>query len=146
MSYWRNISPRGAIADLIDFWRQPTPYRWQILGLSVALTFTMMVLLIPESQRVPPPRPQITFITTFEAGRSDDEIVASNIENQKRQDRIEAEMKARAERRREAFRALGRASGFDVDALEKQYADDPAPKAAPAAPAAPTPSRATGEQ
>lgn len=133
MSYWRNISPRGAIGDLVELWRQPTPYRWQILGLSVAATFTLMVLMIPESERVPPAQPDVTFITTFEAGRTDEEIVASNLENQKRQDQLRAEAEARAERRREAFRALGRASGFDVDALERQYSDDPPADAAPAA-------------
>ena len=58
MRYINRFSPRGAvdaISDLMDYWRQPTPYRWQILGLSVAITFTLMVLFIPDSQR-PEPR------------------------------------------------------------------------------------------
>ncbi|MBT2135071.1 hypothetical protein KK137_12095 [Croceibacterium sp. LX-88] len=118
MSYWRKVSPRGAIEDLIDLWRQPTPYRWQILGVAVAMTFTMMVVFIPESQRVEPKRPHVTYITTFDPNRTDAEIVASNIENQKRQDKRRAELEALAERKKEAYKALGRATGIDVDAME----------------------------
>jgi hypothetical protein len=120
MSYWRKVSPRGAVSDLVEAWRQPTPYRWQILGLSVALTFTMMVLLIPESTRVPPRRPDVTFITTFAPGRTDAEIAASNLENEKRQEKLEAERLAREEERKERARILGRATGIDVDKLEAQ--------------------------
>ena len=90
MSIWRRISPRGAIADFIEEWRRPQPYRWQILGLAVAITFAMMVLLIPESQRAPPARPEVTFITTWEEGRTDEEIAASNAANQERKDEAAA--------------------------------------------------------
>lgn len=136
MGYWSRFSPQGAIADFIEQWRQPTPYRWQILGVSVALTFTMMVLLIPESERAPPARPEVTYISTFAPDRTEAEIIQSNIENQKRQDLLEAERAAREERRREAYRALGRASGFDVEELEEYYrerlAEDTPGEAAPA--------------
>jgi hypothetical protein len=124
MNFRRRISPRGAIADFIELWRAPQPYRWQILGLSVALTFTMMMLLIPKSERIPPARPEVTFISTWEEGRTDEEIIASNIENQRRKDEAAALAAERQARRREAFRALGKASGFDVDELERQFADE----------------------
>ena len=142
MSYWRRLNPRGGIEDLIDYWRQPTPYRWQILGLSVAATFTMMVVLIPESERVEPKRPEVTYITTFEPGRTDEQIRASNLENQRRKDAREAELAERAERRREAYRALARASGFDPDELERDFGDDAA--ATPST--APSQSPATGDE
>ena len=32
MSFWRNISLRGGIADFIQEWRRPQPYRWHALG------------------------------------------------------------------------------------------------------------------
>jgi hypothetical protein len=123
MRYINRFSPRGAVdalSDLLDYWRQPTPYRWQILGLSVAVTFTLMVLFIPESQRPEPRRPHVTYIPTFAPGRTDEEIAASNLENQKRQEQLEAERLAREEERKERARILGRATGIDVDALEKQ--------------------------
>lgn len=133
MNYWRRISPRGALADFWQQWREPTPYRWHILGLSVAITFTMLALLIPESQRVPPQRAEVSFITTFAPDRTDAEIIASNLENQRRKEALEALAAERAERRKQAARALARASGFDPDELEAQYSDKPAAPPATAA-------------
>jgi hypothetical protein len=123
MRYMNRFSPRGAVdalSDLLDYWRQPTPYRWQILGLSVAMTFTLMVLFIPETQRAEPRAPDVTYISTFAPGRTDAEIAASNLANQKRQEELEAERLAREEERKERARTLGRATGIDVDALEAQ--------------------------
>ena len=133
MKYWRRLSPRGAIGDLVEQWRQPTPYRWQILGVSVAATFTMMVMLIPESQRAEPRRPEVTYISTFEAGRSDEEIVASNVANQQRQDELQARRDALEERKKELYRNLGRATGVDVDAMERRIERERAAEAAAAA-------------
>ena len=153
MSYWRNISPRGAIGDLVHEWRRPNPYRWRVLGLSVAATFALLVIMIPESERTEPRPPEVTWITTFEPGRTDAQIVASNLENQKRKDQRKAEAEARAERKRQAARALARASGFDPDELARQYGDDPAPASTAARPTptptptpAPAPAPATGDR
>lgn len=143
MSYWRNISPRGAVGDFVHEWRRPNPYRWRVLGVSVAATFTLMVVMIPDSERAEPRAPKVTWISTFAPDRTDAEIIASNIENQKRKDKLAAEAAERAERKRDAARALARASGFDPDELERQFGDKPA--AAPAEPS-PTPAPATGEQ
>lgn len=141
MSFWRQISPRGAVGDLVEQWKQPTPHRWQILGVSVAATFALITLFIPESERKEPEHPKVTWITTFAPGRTDAEIIQSNIENQKKQERIRA-LQAEAEaRRKEIYRTIGRASGFDVDALEKQYSDSPSPT-----PTASAPARTTGER
>jgi len=140
MSFWRQISPRRAVSDFTDQWRQPNPYRWRVLGVSVALTFVLMVVIIPDSERIEPRPPEITWITTFRPDRTDEEIAASNLENQKRKDKLKAEAAARAEQRKRNARALGRAMGFDVEQLERQYGDDPAPAAAASQPAAkPTP-------
>jgi len=126
--------------DFIHEWRTPNPYRWQALGISVAATFAMMVVFIPDSQRVPPPKPEVTWITTFAPDRTDAEIIESNKANQLVQDKRRAELAAREEQRKEAFRALGRATFLDVEKLERQYSDEPATPAAPAAPAANRPS------
>ena len=131
--YWKRFSPRGGVEDFLAYWRQPTPYRWQILGVSVAATFTLMVLLIPESERAPPPRPQVTYISTFAPGRSDAEIMQSNIANQRRQDEIRAQQEALAERKKELYRQLGRATGIDVDAMERRIERERAAEEAAAA-------------
>ena len=133
MGYWDRFSPRGGFEDFLAYWRQPTPYRWQILGLSVGLTFTLMVLFVPESQRVEPRPPDVTYISTFAPDRTDAEIAATNVENQQRQDELRAEREAREERVREAYRQLGRATGLDVDAMEEQIARERAAEEAAAA-------------
>jgi hypothetical protein len=145
MSFWRQISPRGAVGDFVHEWQRPNPYRWRVLGVSVAATFALMVIMIPDSERIEPRAPKITWITTFEPGRSDADIVASNLENQKRKDQLAAERAERAERKREAARALARASGFDPDELARQYGDDPAPASTRSQPA-PKPAPATGDR
>lgn len=126
--------------DFVQEWRAPNPHRWQVLGVSVAATFALMVVFMPDSQRVPPAKPEVTWITTFAPDRTDAEIVASNEANQRVQDERRAEAAAREERRKEAFRALGRATGLDVDELERQYSDDPAAAETPAAPQSNAPS------
>lgn len=130
--FLRRISPRGAIMDLVHEWQAPTPHRWQILGVSVAATFALMVMFLPESQRADPKPPVVTWITTFAPGRSEAEIVASNIENQKRQDAIRAEEARREERRKEMYRQLGRATGVDVDKMEADIKREEAEEAAAA--------------
>ena len=136
MNYWQRFSARstvGAFDDLLQYWRQPTPYRWQILGASVALTYTLMVLFIPESELKEPARPEVTFISTFDPDRTDEEIRASNIENQRRKEARQAEAEARAQRKREAYKALGRATGLDDEAMERQIERDRAAEEAAAA-------------
>ena len=56
---------------------------------------------------VPPPPPEVTYISTFEQGRSDADIAASNLANQKEQDRLRADQKAREEKAKDAERVLG---------------------------------------
>ena len=73
-----------------------------------------------EEVRGPPLPPKITYITTFRPDRTDAEIVASNIANQKQKDAIAAAEAARAERIRQMYKTLGRYSGMDVDAIERR--------------------------
>jgi hypothetical protein len=126
MSFWRRISPRRAVADFANEWRQPSPYRWQAMGVSIAATFAIMMVFLPANQRVAPRPPEITWITTYAPNRTDAEIAASNLANQRRKEELAAELAAREERRKELYRALGRATGVDVDAMEAQIAREQA--------------------
>ncbi len=130
MKFWRMISPRRAVTDFVEEWRRPQPYRWQIFGVSVAATFALMMLLIPKSERAPPEKPDITYITTWQDGRSEAEIVASNIANQKRKEELQAEQAKRDAIRKEFYRELGRATGLDVDKMEREAKQDEAARAA----------------
>ena len=139
----KNVSPIDGVGDLFHYWRQPTPYRWQILGLSVVLTFTTIVLLMPKTERAPPAKPEVIWINTFAPNRTEKEIVESNIANQKRKDAEAAIEKQKEEVRKNFYRNLARASGFDPDELERDYGFQPQskasakPVAAPAAEPAP---------
>lgn len=126
MRFPSRFNPSGGIAD---FWREirrPTPYRWPILGLSLLCTFVLLFWVIKERVLVPPEPPKVSYISTFEAGRSDAEIAASNLENQRRKERREAEQAKREEEAKAAYRALGRATGLDVDAMERKIAEEKA--------------------
>lgn len=116
------FNPGTGIADFWSEFRKPTPYRWPILGVSALFTCSLLYAVTKERYYYPPERPTIEYITSFEDGRSDAEIAASNEENQRRQDAIAAELEEIAERKRDLYRSLGRASGMDVDAMERQIA------------------------
>jgi hypothetical protein len=127
-SFWRNVTPGAAVRDFALLWRE-NPYRWRVLAASIALTTLLIYGMLPESQRAEPEKAKIIYISTFEPGRTDAEIIASNFENQKVKEKEAAIAAKQAEEVKEFYRALGRASGFDVDALERQYSDKPVEKA-----------------
>ncbi|MXO75057.1 hypothetical protein GRI40_07495 [Altererythrobacter aerius] len=93
-----------------------------VLLVAGSITGTILYQFSQERWRIPPKPPEVTWITTFEPGRTDAEIIASNRANQAEQDQLEAEQRQREEEAREAYRALGRASGLDVDAMEREIA------------------------
>ena len=126
------FNPTGGI---VDFWheiRRPTPYRWPVLGLSLLCTFGLLFWVTKERVLVPPEPPKVSFISTFAQGRSDAEIIASNIANQKRKEEKAAEQAKLDEEVKDAYRALGRATGVDVDAMERKIAADKAAEQAAA--------------
>ena len=118
MKFWNRISPKRAVDDFAGHWQQPTPYRWQIMGVSIAATFAVLMVFVPKSERAPPRRPDVTYISTWSPNRSQAEIIASNRANQVRKDEIAARRAAIEERKKEMYRALGRATFVDVDAME----------------------------
>jgi hypothetical protein len=104
-------------------------------GIRIRLGILALVAFIPalifwqfgkERWRAPPAPPEVTYISTFEGSRSDAEIEASNRANQAFQDRLRAEQAQREEEAREAYRTLGRATGLDVDAMERELAREKA--------------------
>lgn len=123
----RMINRFNPTSGALDFWnefRKPTPHRWPILGVSVLMTFGLMYHITSESALVPPRPPEVTYIASFAANRDDAEIIASNIENQKNQDAVAALLEQGEERKRELYRTLGRASGMDVDEIEREAAKE----------------------
>jgi hypothetical protein len=98
--------------------------RVSVLAVAVVMTGVLLYQFTRERVRIPPPPAEVTYISTFEPGRTDAEIQASNLANQKEQERLKAEQARREEDVKDAYRALGRATGLDVDAMERNIADD----------------------
>jgi len=110
-------------AGVLDFWhefRKPTPYRWPILAASCLPLVVIFGWLSTERHYREPDRPTVTYITTFDPDRSDEEIMASNVQNQEVKELREARAEAIAQRKRELYKALGRATGMDVDEIERR--------------------------
>ena len=119
-TFLRRISPKRAVSDFAGQWKQPTPHRWQILGVACAASFALFFTLIPRGERIEPRGPELVYISTFEETRSDAEIIASNCANQQLQDEIEARIAESEEAKRELYRQLGRATFVDVDSMEAE--------------------------
>ena len=120
MAFWRNISPTGAIGDFITVFRGAGPNRWRFMVPAALMTFGIFYVIAQEGGRGPPRPPKVIYINSWRADRSDAEIIAGNIANQKRKDALAAEEAQHAESVRQMYKTLGRYSGMDVDAIEKK--------------------------
>ncbi len=137
MSIWRNVNPTGAIADFIAVWRSAGRMRWRFVLLAIAVSGTLLSLVVREEERIEPRPPQIDYITSWRADRAEAEILASNAANQRRQKQLAAEQAKRDELVKNIYKSIGRASGMDVDAIDRQARADAAASAAVAAKTAP---------
>ncbi len=130
MSIFRDVSFAGAGADLITFLRTPRQHRWLLVVLACAPpAFIVMLFNLDVLEVTRPGEPEVTYIESWPADRSIKDIVASNLERQKIEDEQEAKI-------REAYKALGRASGMDVDRIEREAEEARAAKVKQAAAAA----------
>ena len=125
-SYWRNVNPTGAVGDFVEVWRRAGGRRWPFVAAAMATTIGVFYVIVQESWKGPPPRPEVIFINSWTEQRSDAEITRSNVANQKLQDRLAAEQAAREQKVKDLYRTIGKASGMDVDAIEKKAAADAA--------------------
>jgi len=108
---------------ILDFWnefRKPNPYRVPIL-IASALPFALIFYALgSETFYIDPERPTITYITTFNPERTDQEIIDSNIANQEVKDLREQRDAELAQRKRDLYKALGAATGMDVEEIERR--------------------------
>jgi hypothetical protein len=127
MTIFRDVSFVGAGADLITFLRTPRQHRWLLVILACAPpAFIVMLFNLDVLEVTQPGPPEVIYIESWPADRSIKEIVASNLARQKIED-------AQEEKVREAYKALGRASGMDVDRIEREAEAARAEKAKQAA-------------
>lgn len=110
--------------------------RFGILMLASIIPAAIFWQFGKERWRIPPAPPKVEYISTFAEGRTDAEIEASNRANQEVQDALRAEQRRREEEAKEAYRALGRASGMDVEQMERRIANERAQEETPDNPVA----------
>jgi hypothetical protein len=118
----------GGVA-LVGFLAEQVRIRVGVLAIAALMTFGLVYQFTRERVRIPTRPPEVTFISTFESGRTDAQIAASNVANEKQQDAVRAEQAQREEKAKDAYRALGRATGLDVDAMERDIKRDEAAEA-----------------
>ncbi|MBV7265060.1 hypothetical protein [Erythrobacter ani] len=114
------LSRFNPTSGIVDFWhefRKPNPMRFPILLASTAPFAVIFYWLGSETVYKDPDRPSITYITTFDPTRTDDEIVATNLENQEVKKLREEQAERLAQRKRDLYKALGAAAGMDVEQI-----------------------------
>jgi hypothetical protein len=124
------FNPASGIADFWTEFRRPNPYRWPFLALSVLPVAGMLYWGMNSTVYGEPERPKIEYITTLDPTRTDAEIMAENIANQEVKDLRKAEQARIAERKRDMYKALGKAAGMDVEEIERKAEAERAAEAA----------------
>lgn len=107
---------------VMDFWsefRKPTPYRWPILFVSALPICVVLFWAVGERTLLPIERPTVSYITTFAADQTEQEIMARNEEFQAEADALQARRDELAARKKNVYRSLGRATGMNVDEIER---------------------------
>ena len=122
--FLRRLNPLAALGDLGSELAKPYPHRFKIMAAAALVTVGLFSVMWQEGTTGLPHPPKITYIQSFEPGRSDAEIVVGNIAATKAARAAEAEEAASAERVRQIYKTLGRASGMDVDKIEAEAKAD----------------------
>jgi hypothetical protein len=120
MSFFHDASVKGGLSDLVGYMRQRGSVRPLVLLAACVPTATIIAMFYFDMlDKSKPPPPQVTYFESWPADRSVDESLAAIRESQK----LKEEMR---QRERDAYKALGRAVGMDVETLdaEAQLADE----------------------
>ncbi|MGH6786560.1 MAG: hypothetical protein ACREBO_06990 [Novosphingobium sp.] len=129
---WQETSKGGALADFVTVFKQAGSNRWRFAALAALTTLGVFSVMSWESWKKQRALPEITYITAWPEHRSAAESRAFVEENQRRKEIREAALEAARKEERDLYKALGRASGIDVDSIEKKAAADRAAEAAAA--------------
>lgn len=117
---WNDVSPTGMIADFREVWRQAGSNRWRFAAVAGACTAGVFAVMMQQEASAPHLPPKVTYISVLPSHRTDAEIMASNIENQKIKEAMALEQAKRNEDVRNLYKTLGRFSGMDVDKIARE--------------------------
>lgn len=113
-AFFRNVSPRRAVADLWQVLGAPSEYRAIALVLAALVTGGIFVVMSNQGGRGLPRPPKVIYFPSFLEGRSDSEILAENKAATAKAKAEEAEYEAGQERVRQMYKAVGNATGVDT--------------------------------
>ena len=116
----RRLNPIAAMGELGKELARPHPHRFKIMAVAAMVTVALFSVMWQEGGAGIPLPPKITYVESFESGRSEAEIVAGNEAATRASRAAEAEEAASAERVRQMYKTLGRVSGMDVDKIEAE--------------------------
>nr|WP_137676505.1 hypothetical protein [Parerythrobacter lutipelagi] len=126
MRFLRRLNPIPGIKDFWHEFRRPNPRRIPVMVISVLIPLSVLYVFAGESYIGLPRPPEVIYISTFDADRTQEQIIASNIANQRAKEERAALEQERLEVRRDLYRTLGEATGVDVDGMEREIAEDEA--------------------
>lgn len=113
-AFFRNVSPRRAIADLWQVLGAPSEYRTIALVLAAMVTGGIFFVMSNQGGRGLPHPPKVIYFPSFLEGRTDEQILAENRAATAKARAEEAEEEASAERVRQMYKAVGNATGVDT--------------------------------
>ena len=114
MSFFQDASVKGGVSDLVGYLRQRGSLRPLVLLAACVPTATIIAMFYFDAMdKAKPPPPEVTYFESWPADRSVEESLAAIRENQKEKD-------AMRQRERDAYKALGRVVGMDVDKLDEE--------------------------
>lgn len=117
MGFAKNISPRGAFADIIAIFKEKQDYK-ALFFLAAAVPPILLVTMfyndMARLNKLPPP--EVFYFESWDQTRNYQDIVDA------RESRLKLR-EALLEERRQKYKVLGRASGIDVDKIDAQTAE-----------------------
>ncbi len=114
MGFFRDISPKAALRDLLSYVQQDRPHKLLMLVFACAppaIIFTTIYMDAKEHS-IPPP-PTVTYFENWPLNRSVEDSVKSIKAQQ-------AEKDAYMEQQRAAYKAIGAATGMDVEKIDRE--------------------------
>jgi hypothetical protein len=95
----RPSSPKALVADLKAFASQRSPHHWVAAALAILMPIGLVVLFIIDGRTNIAPGPQLIYVESWSANRTDEEIKADQVKHQ-------AEREARQKERQRQFQKL----------------------------------------
>ena len=119
-NYWQHVNPTGAIGDLVSVFREAGAGRWRNSLIAGALTFGVFSIMATQSWKIERKLPDVTYINSWPADRTEAETRAYIARNQKEKEDLQARQAAVDAEAQRLWMVVGKATGVDVDKMKAQ--------------------------